>query len=106
MGDRAGAGRADALVWVKFVVSWLCATALTLPLAVLSSAMLQTALPITLLSVGLVAVMAVGLSALAVGLGALMPSFNDDNPARIASGFGGTINAVLSLSYIGLRWRW
>jgi ABC-2 type transport system permease protein len=90
------------LVWVKFIVSWLASTALTLPLAMLSSRMLAVPGSIVLLTGVLVTVMAAGLSAMAVGLGALMPSFGDDNPARIASGLGGTINAVASLAYQGL----
>jgi ABC-2 type transport system permease protein len=90
------------LVWVKFFLSWFSSTSITLPLALLSSYMLQTEAPITVLSIMMVLFMSVGLSALAVGFGALMPSFNDDNPARIASGLGGTINAVVSLIYIGL----
>jgi ABC-2 type transport system permease protein len=90
------------LVWVKFFLSWFSSTAITLPLALLSSYMLRTDPSITALSVAMVLSMAVGLSALAVGFGALMPSFNDDNPARIASGLGGTVNAIVSLMYIGL----
>lgn len=88
------------LVWEKFIVSWIGATAITLPLAVLSSVMLETDPFITAMTVAMVVCMAVGLSALAVGLGAMMPNFNDDNPARIASGLGGTINAVVSILYI------
>jgi ABC-2 type transport system permease protein len=90
------------LVWVKFFVSCASAIMLTLPLAMLSSFMLNTARPIIALSATMVVFMATGLSGMAVGFGALMPSFNDDNPARISSGLGGTVNAVLSLIYIGL----
>lgn len=42
----------------------------------------------------------VGLAALAVGLGALMPNFNESSPSKIAAGFGGTLNLVLSAVYI------
>jgi len=42
-----------------------------------------------------------GLSGLAVGLGALYPTFEEDNPARIVSGMGGTLNLLLSVGYIG-----
>src|SRR6185503_18881974 len=40
------------------------------------------------------------LAALAVGLGARLPNMRDTSPARIASGFGGTLNLVLSSLYI------
>ena len=41
-----------------------------------------------------------GLSGIAVGLGAKMPSLREDSPSRIAAGFGGTLNLVLSTMYI------
>lgn len=41
-----------------------------------------------------------GLSGLAVGLGALMPDLREEAPSKIAAGFGGTLNLVLSALYI------
>jgi ABC-2 type transport system permease protein len=41
-----------------------------------------------------------GLSGIAVGLGAKMPNLRDDSPSRIAAGFGGTLNLVISTAYI------
>ena len=49
-----------------------------------------------------IVVMSMGLNSLAIGLGALMPNFREDNPARVANGLGGTLNVILSLIYIGL----
>ena len=42
------------------------------------------------------------LSGLAVGLGSLYPNFQEDNPARIVSGMGGTLNLLLSIFYLVL----
>ncbi|TWT40263.1 putative ABC transporter permease subunit [Botrimarina hoheduenensis] len=44
----------------------------------------------------------VGLAGLAVGLGAAMPDFRESSPSKIAAGFGGTLNLVLSATYISL----
>lgn len=41
-----------------------------------------------------------GLSAIAVGLGAKLPNLRDDSPSRIAAGFGGTLNLVISTAYV------
>lgn len=41
-----------------------------------------------------------GLAAMAVGLGAMMPDFREPSPSKIAAGFGGTLNLVLSALYI------
>ena len=46
--------------------------------------------------------MAAALSGLAVGLGALFPNFQEDNPSKIVSGFGGTLCLVTSFIYISL----
>ena len=35
-----------------------------------------------------------------MGLGALYPNFQEDNPARIVSGLGGTLNLLVSIGYI------
>lgn len=43
---------------------------------------------------------AFALSGLAVGLGALIPNFKEDNPARIVTGFGGTLDFLLGLAYV------
>lgn len=45
----------------------------------------------------------IGLSGLAIGLGARFPVLGDRNPARIASGFGGTVNLVCSMLFVGLE---
>lgn len=42
----------------------------------------------------------VGLSGLSVGLGARFPVLGQRNPARIASGFGGTLNLIASMLFV------
>jgi ABC-2 type transport system permease protein len=45
-------------------------------------------------------VLCIGLSAIAVGLGARLPDLRQSSPSRIAAGFGGTLNLVLSALFI------
>ncbi|MCL5271551.1 MAG: hypothetical protein M1457_13590 [bacterium] len=90
------------LIWVKLVVCSVSSAALILPLTILSCLMLRTGPPVTALAVTTVVLMALGLNSLALGLGALLPNFNEDNPSRIANGLGGTLNAIISLVYIGV----
>jgi ABC-2 type transport system permease protein len=42
------------------------------------------------------------LSAMSVGLSAIYPNLKEDNPSKIVSGFGGTLNLILSLGYVVL----
>jgi ABC-2 type transport system permease protein len=44
--------------------------------------------------------LSVGLSGIAVGLGAKLPNLREQSPSRIAAGFGGTLNLVISTLYI------
>jgi ABC-2 type transport system permease protein len=44
--------------------------------------------------------MSYGLTALSLSLGALLPNFREANPARIVSGFGGTVCLISSFVYI------
>lgn len=50
----------------------------------------------------LIIIFAAGVTAINVGIGALIPEFREKNPSKIASGFGGIISAVFSLVYIGV----
>jgi len=47
-----------------------------------------------------VAVIALGLSAINVGLGAYLPNFKETDPSKIVVGFGGTVNMVIGLSFL------
>jgi ABC-2 type transport system permease protein len=47
-----------------------------------------------------VIMMSYGLTALALALGALLPNFKEPNPARVISGFGGTLCLIGSFLYI------
>jgi ABC-2 type transport system permease protein len=49
-----------------------------------------------------VLVIALGLSGMSVGLGAAMPNFREADGSKIAVGFGGTLNLILSLLYLVL----
>ena len=102
------------LVWQKFWLSVVTTSVFTVGLAVLSAHILRLELVYFALSVYSVLITNFGLAGLAVGLGTLFPNFQEDNPARIVSGMGGTLNFILSVGYIGfvvgaqtliLQWR-
>ena len=44
--------------------------------------------------------MATGLSAISVGLGARLPNLREPSPAKIAAGFGGTLTLILSAAFV------
>ena len=87
---------------IKFWSSFVGAVIVTVPLMLLSNHILEISGLMTLITCGAVVLMAGVLVSLATGLGAIFPQFTEDNPSRIASGFGGTLNLVLSLIYIAV----
>ncbi len=89
-----------SLVWQKFWLSVGTTSLFTVGLAFLSAYMLKLEPVYFWMTVYSVSIANFGLAGLAVGLGALYPNFNEDNPARIVSGLGGTLNLLMSVGYI------
>ncbi len=87
------------LLWSKFAYAATLTTLLSCVLAVLSELMLRLSWSTVLLHVLTMAVLALGLSGLSVGLGAYLVNLKETNPSKIATGFGGTINLLVSLGF-------
>jgi ABC-2 type transport system permease protein len=90
------------IMWQKFWLSVATTSVFTVGLAVLSGLRLELSPLHFTLTLGSIVATTAALSGLAVGLGSLYPNFEEDNPARITSGMGGTLNFILSLGYIVL----
>lgn len=45
-------------------------------------------------------VLCLGLSAMAVGMGARLPNLREPSPSKIAAGFGGTLNLIINMFFI------
>ncbi len=86
----------------KFWLSVATTSAFTIGLIVLSCIRLGVEPLVFFLAVYSIIITNFALSGLAVGLGSLFPNFQEDNPARIVSGMGGTLNFLLSMGYIAL----
>jgi ABC-2 type transport system permease protein len=90
----------DVILWTKFAFA---ATASLVPccaLMLLSDLMLDIRLEILLAHQLSCAMLCLGLSAIAVGLGARLPDLHERSPSKIAAGFGGTLTLVISAIYI------
>jgi ABC-2 type transport system permease protein len=90
----------ERLLWGKFVFSATGGILIAEFLMVLGDVMLD--MPPTLIGLHAlaIAVLATGLSGLSVGLGAVMPNFQESDPSKIAVGFGGTLNLVAGLIFL------
>src|SRR5215213_177348 len=90
----------DTILWSKFLFasigSWIPCSLLVL----LSDLMLNVPLMVIGVHQLTCVLLCLGLSSIAVGFGAMMPNFRETSPSKIAAGFGGTLNLVLSALYI------
>lgn len=71
-------------------------------LIVLTNVFLKMDLLIIVLSTVMTFVFSFGITIINTGFGAILPDFNEKNPSKIASGFGGIVSAIVSLFYVGL----
>jgi ABC-2 type transport system permease protein len=84
----------------KFVLSIGTTLIFTEALMIVSSLALKLGPTVTAVCCATMFLMNFSMAGLAVGLGAMFPNFKDDNPARIVSGLGGTLNFILSMLYV------
>ena len=92
--------RRDAILWSKFLFAAVGSLVPCTTLVLISDLMLQIKLEVILIHQLSCVVLCLGLSAIAVGLGAKMPDLRAHSPSKIAAGFGGTLNLVVSAAYI------
>jgi ABC-2 type transport system permease protein len=91
-----------AILWGKFAFSTGISLVATELLVVMSDLMLRMAPAMIAMHMGMVAVLCLGLSGISVGLGARLPNLKESDPSKIAAGFGGTLNLLVSLVFIFL----
>lgn len=90
----------ERLLWGKFAFSATGSLVIAELLVIFSDVLLNIDAWIVGLHALTVIVLALGLSGLSVGLGAIMPNFRENDPSKIAVGFGGTLNLVTGLMYL------
>jgi ABC-2 type transport system permease protein len=90
------------LLYSKFWFAFIGSFVISQGLMGLSDLILREPAPVVALHAIAVLIISTGLSALAVGIGALYPNLREDNPSKIVSGFGGTLNLVLSVAFVAL----
>ena len=84
----------------KFALAVVGMTIVSVVLMYLSTRMLLVPPEVQAVALGVAVAMSLGISGLSTGLGAVFLDLKQPNPAVIVSGFGGTLNLVLSLLFI------
>lgn len=86
----------------KFIFAILVGLPVSVGLACLSGLMLDLRWSAIFYQIGVIACMAVGLAASALGIGARLADYREDDPNRLVAGYGGTINLLASLIFAAL----
>jgi ABC-2 type transport system permease protein len=92
--------RRDSILWGKFLFASAGAALPCCLLIALSDYMLRVSWLVVAIHQLTCLLLCVGLSGIAVGLGAKMPDLREQSPSKIAAGFGGTLSLVISAIYI------
>jgi ABC-2 type transport system permease protein len=90
----------DQIVWSKFLFSFVGSLGPCCSLVLLSDGMLGIPWPLIAQHELCCLMLCMGLSGIAVGLGARMPDLRESSPSKISSGFGGTLSLVVSSLFI------
>ena len=90
------------VVTAKFAFALVVGLPVSVALVGLSGAMLELPLYVILYQTGVIACMACGLAAGALGIGARFADYAEDNPGKLVAGYGGNVNLLASLLFTGL----
>jgi len=89
------------LFWTKYWVGSLPLLAVALPLIVVTNLLMDVTPFIFWLTTGTMVAVTFALSAMALGLGALFPSYDTENVAEIPTSFGGLLFMMCATLYLG-----
>jgi len=89
-------------LWTKFWLAWPGLMIITEALILITNYYLKVGAVVFWVSAITIFILSFAIVGLALGLGALYPRFNIDNPAKIAVGFGGVVYMILSMIMIFL----
>lgn len=94
--------RLNVVLLQKLVLNLAFTASAALILILVSGLMLELPWRRIALYLAAIALMSFGLNALAISLGALFPNFEETDPAKVVSGFGGTLCLIASFIYLTL----
>ena len=92
--------RPQRILLTKFCLSLVAMLLVSVSLMLMSSQMLQVDATVRTVTIVVISAVSCGLCGLSVGLGAVFLDLKQSNPMAIVSGFGGTVNLVLSLAFM------
>ncbi|MEN6376093.1 MAG: hypothetical protein ABFD75_15110 [Smithella sp.] len=99
---RAAPVSLKTFLWIKFFVYYIPLILLAELLVVCSNLMLQVSFFMMALSILTIFCLVPAVVAMGIGLGAIYPDFQSENPAQTVTSFGGLLFMILSLALIAV----
>jgi ABC-2 type transport system permease protein len=90
----------EKVMWAKFLFATTVTAIAAMSVTALSIHSLDLPWTLTIVQCCATLTTCLGLCGLAIGVGARLPSFNESNSGRIASGLGGTVNLIASVALV------
>jgi ABC-2 type transport system permease protein len=97
---RSSPLKLSTFFWVKFWLALLTMMIIGLGLTGLSIYLLRLDVFVASISLITVFFVSIGITSLAMGLGAFFPTFNVENPMQLTTGVGAVLSVILSMLYI------
>ncbi len=91
-----------SFLWTKFTIAVVPLLVLGEFLIIVTGHFLRVDQSVFWISVITMFFMTFGIVSLGIGMGAIYPRFDFENPAKIAVGFGGVMYMILAIAYIGV----
>jgi ABC-2 type transport system permease protein len=98
---RSSPLQVSRLFWIKYWVGTVPLLAVAVPLIVVTNLLMDASPMIFWLTTGTMIAMTFGITALALGLGALFPNYDTENVAEIPTSFGGLLFMMSAVLYLG-----
>jgi ABC-2 type transport system permease protein len=92
----------ERVVTAKLIFALVVGLPVSVGLVTLSGTLLELAPTVIAYQMLVIGCMSVGLSAGALGLGARLADYTEDNSAKLVAGYGGTVNLLASLVFSGM----
>ncbi len=97
---RSSPLKVKTLFWTKYWVGTVPLLLVAVPLIVVTNLILEVSPFVFALSTGTMVAVTFALTALALGFGALYPSYESDNVAEIPTSFGGLLYMMAAVAYL------
>jgi len=91
------------IIWQKLFSGLFVTFTFAIIISTLSNWILQTSFTVKIISMVTLLALSLGLTIISIAVGTITANFKETNAAKIANGSGGTLNVIVSLTYLAVN---